>query len=108
MAIINCPVCNKRISSVAESCEYCKTEFSDDTNDEQVLRTARNARFLKIQRLQNFSFLFIVLFTAGALLMYLGISEQNDTFNTGGRVMVALGFIGYVVTRVSLMLSKRK
>ncbi len=108
MAIINCPVCNERISSVAETCKFCHTTFSEDISEEEIYRSARNARFLKIQRLQNLSFVFIVLFTAGALLMYLGISDQNETYNTTGRVMIALGFVGYVVARVSLVIFKRK
>ncbi len=106
MAIIKCPACNKRISSVAETCQYCNTVFSDDKDDEAILRSANNARHLKKQRLQNFSFLFIVLFTAGALLMYLGLSDGDESMNTGGRVMIALGFVGYVSLRIALMFKK--
>jgi len=93
---------------VAERCEHCKTVFGSDLNDEKILRAAKNARIMKKQRLQNFSFLFIVLFTAGALVMYLGMSDQDETLNTAGRVMVALGFVGYVATRIFLMINKRK
>ncbi len=108
MAIINCPACGKRISSVAESCEYCKADFNADVDNEEFLRSARKTRLAKKQRLQNISFLFIVLFTAGALIMYMGMSDQNELFNTSGRIMVALGFVGYVVTRVWLMINNRK
>jgi len=106
MAIINCPACSKRISSVAESCQYCNTIFSDDMDDEAILRSAKNSRLLKKQRLQNYSFLFIVLFTAGALLMYFGLSDGNEAMNSTGRVMIASGFIGYVVLRIAMMIKK--
>ena len=107
MAIINCPACNKRISSVAESCQFCKTIFTDDLDEEQQIRVARNSRFIKVQRLQNFSFLFVMLFAAGALVMYLGISDQDEVFNFTGRGMIAVGFLGYVIARVMLLLARK-
>ncbi|MCP4411495.1 MAG: zinc ribbon domain-containing protein [Gammaproteobacteria bacterium] len=106
MAIIKCPACSKRISSVADTCQYCNTVFSNDKDDEAILRSAKNARLLKKQRLQNFSFLFIVLFTAGALVMYFGLSDGDESMKTGGRVMIALGFVGYVTLRIALMFKK--
>ena len=108
MAIINCPICNKRISSVATTCEFCKTDFADGFDDEKLLRTAKNERFIQIQRLQNFSFLFVMLFAAGALVMYLGMTDQDETLNLSGRIMLAVGFIGYVIARVKLLLVKKK
>ncbi|MCP3673725.1 MAG: zinc ribbon domain-containing protein [Gammaproteobacteria bacterium] len=108
MAIINCPVCNKRISSVATQCEFCKTDFADGIDDEKLLRKAKNKRFIQIQRLQNFSFLFVMLFATGALVMYLGITDQDETLNLSGRVMLAAGFIGYVIARVKLLMAKKK
>jgi len=108
MAIINCPACSKRISSATSSCEYCKTVFGNDIDEEKQIRLANNLRFMKIQRLQNFSFLFVMVFAAGAMIMYFGITDNDDTLNTAGRIMLALGFIGYVVARVMLVLSRRK
>jgi len=75
MAIINCPGCNKRISSAATSCQYCKIKFNDDIDEEQQIRKASNVRFMKLQRLQNFSFLFVMLFATGAMVMYFGITD---------------------------------
>ena len=108
MAIINCPACNKRISSVSAQCEFCKTDFAEGVDDEKLHRAIRNKRFIQIQRLQNFSFLFVMLFAAGALVMYLGITDEDETLNLAGRVMLAVGFIGYVIARVKLLLVKKK
>jgi len=108
MAIINCPGCNKRISSAATSCQYCKIKFNDDIDEEQQIRKASNVRFMKLQRLQNFSFLFVMLFATGAMVMYFGITDANDNLNFAGRLLLGLGFIGYVVSRVLLVMSRKK
>ena len=108
MAIINCPACGKRISSVAKSCEFCNVDFTGDDDHEKMLRIAKNKRIDRIQQYQNFSFLFVVLFAAGSLLMYMGISDQDETLNYSGTVMLVLGFIGYITTRVLLFINRRK
>lgn len=108
MAIINCPACGKRISSVATECDYCKTAFADGIDDEKVQRNARNVRLVKKQKLQNFSFLFVLLFATGALVMYLGMTDQDEMLNLSGRVMIAVGFIGYVTTRIILLINRKK
>jgi len=108
MAIINCPACNKRISSVATQCEFCKTVFTNDGDEEKLIRMERNKRLDKIQRLQNFSFLFVMLFAAGVLLMYFGTNNQSVMMNNWGRVTLAFGFIGYIISRIMLLMSRRK
>lgn len=108
MSIINCPVCDKRISSAAKLCLHCNTVFNTTDDVEQVGRAVRNYRFKKLQRLQNFSFVFVMLFATGAIVMYFGISESNEMFNVSGRVMLAIGFIGYVTTRIILLYNRRK
>ena len=107
MAIINCPACNKRISSVAKSCDYCDTVFNDDEVDEKTYRKAKSLRFKKLQRLQNFSFIFVLLFTIGALALYLGISNSDPLYNTVGRVTLSIGFVGYIATRAMLIYIRR-
>jgi len=82
--------------------------FSDDLDEERQIRVASNKRFMKIQRLQNSSFLFVMLFAAGAMVMYFGITDQNEMLNSSGRIMLSIGFIGYVVARVMLVINRRK
>ena len=108
MAIVNCPACSKRISSVAKKCQYCDTVFDQAIDNEQLLRAARNKRIIKLQRLQNFSFLLVMLFAAGALVMYFGLTDQNQSLNYSGRAMLAVGFVGYVVARIMLFMTRRK
>ena len=99
MAIINCPACGARISSVATECEHCGTKFDDSVDSEKAERDARNARWNKKARLQNFSFLSMLVFAIGALLMYFGMSQADDLYQEIGRYMVGLGFVGYIAFR---------
>ena len=106
MAIINCPACNKRISSVAISCDYCSTVFNGE-DDEESYRKARNLRYSKLQKLQNFSFIFVLLFTIGAMALYLGITNNDQLYNSIGRVTLSIGFVGYIGTRAMLVYIRR-
>ena len=106
MAIINCPACNKRISSVAKSCDYCSTTFNEN-NDEENYRKVKNLRYRKLQNLQNLSFIFVLLFTIGATALYFGITNSDQLYNSIGRVTLSIGFVGYIATRAMLMYVRR-
>jgi len=99
MAIVNCPACGQRISSVATKCEHCKTSFDESVDSEKAERDARNARFNKKAKLQNYSFLSMLVFAIGALLMYLGMSQSDPLYQEIGQVMIGLGFVGYIAFR---------
>jgi hypothetical protein len=108
MAIINCPSCNKRISSVAVSCEYCKVVFDDSVDDEKLMREMRNKRYTKRQRIQNISFLSVLLFATGAITMYIGITDSDKMVGDAGRIMLSIGFVGYVTGRILMFMSRKK
>jgi len=107
MAIINCPSCGKRISSVAVNCQYCKAVFDHSQDDEKVMREIRNKRYAKRQRIQNISFLSVLLFAAGSIVMYFGITELDENMNDAGRIMISVGFVGYIVGRVMMFMSRK-
>ena len=107
MAIIHCPSCDQRISSKATTCEFCKTRFDESEDAERLERQIANKRFNKRQRLQNLSFLFVMLFAAGALLMYFGINDEDQLRAMVGKGLLVGGFIGYLLMRVLLILHKR-
>jgi len=108
MAIINCPSCGKRISSVTTTCQFCKTEFDDSMDDEKLMREMRSKRFAKTRRLQNSSFLSVLLFATGAIVMYYGITDASEVVNYAGRLMLAIGFIGYISTRLMMFMSRKR
>ena len=108
MAIISCPACSKRISSAAKQCQFCKATFDDSIDDEKIAREYQNKRFAKKQSLQNYSFLTVLLFTAGVILMYVGSENGNEILNQAGTIALSIGFVGYIVTRFMLFIGKRK
>ena len=106
MAIIKCPACNERISSAATSCPHCGAEFGDEDSAEKLERQARHKRFHKRAQLQNYSFLAMVMFAGGALLMYFGMGESDDLYQDIGRFLVASGFVSYIGLRAALLWMK--
>ena len=106
MAIIKCPSCSERISSAALECPHCSAVFGDEDNAEKLERQARNKRFKKRAQLQNYSFLAMVAFAGGALLMYFGMGEAYELYQDIGRFLVALGFISYIGLRAALLWMK--
>ena len=108
MAIISCPSCNKRISSAAKTCQFCKSSFDDSFEDEKLMREMSNKRFSKMQRIQNLSFLAVLLFAGGSIMMYFGIKESDNDLADVGRIMLSTGFIGYIIARVMTFMAKTR
>ncbi len=106
MAIINCPACKERISSAVETCPHCGTAINDVESIEKAERDTRNQRFKKKARLQNMSFLCMLVFATGALLMYFGMTNSDNLYQEIGRLMIGLGFIGYIGFRAAIMYMK--
>ncbi|WP_372871815.1 zinc ribbon domain-containing protein [Shewanella sp.] len=103
MALVQCPVCQKRISSKASSCPHCKTGTQGDNGS-----ALRIANIKKSQRLMNQSFLAMTLFVSGVVVMFWGGEEPEGLRLMSGAVLLTLGFVGYLVTRVQIVLHKRK
>ncbi len=108
MAIITCPSCRERISSRSKQCKFCKTKIDDIVDDEKQIRALRNIRFKKLQRLQTLSFLAVLLFASGTITLYYGIVNDDPMLELGGRSLLGFGFVGYILTRVLLFVSKKK
>ncbi|MCE9687245.1 zinc ribbon domain-containing protein [Shewanella sp. AS16] len=103
MALIKCPVCHKRISSQASRCQHCQADLSGNTES-----LARISHIQQSNRLMNQSFLALTLFIAGVVLWFWGgePAEGPRAYIAGG--CFALGFVGYMITRVRIILHKRK
>ncbi|MBT1445507.1 zinc ribbon domain-containing protein [Shewanella sp. JM162201] len=102
MALVQCPVCNKRISSKAGKCPHCNSANDDNGSSLRIGHLKRS------QRLMNQSFLAMTLFIAGVVVMFWGGEEPEGMRLNAGAVLLTLGFVGYLITRVQIVLHKRK
>ncbi len=121
MAIINCRVCKKRISSRAESCGHCGAIFSEEGEVTNLETTQLIQKMRKKSRIQTWSFLAMIVFIIGVLLWFfrlditlylnekfaLGWTSGNQTLSIA-KYTLAAGFVGYVAARVMGFLNKKK
>jgi hypothetical protein len=103
MALIACPACGKRISSQALQCQHCKANLEGNLES-----LARINHIKHSARLMNHSFIAMTLFIGGVVLWFWGGEPAQ-----GMRAYVAgscfgLGFVGYLITRIRIVLHKRK
>lgn len=106
MAIISCPFCGHRISDKSASCSKCNKDLSDLT-PEKMAALERDKRLNQAQSLLNQSLLALVLFLAGLGVWYWWQSE--DGYNQYlAALLAAVGFCWYVITRIRIMMFKRK
>lgn len=103
MALIECPVCRKRISSKASSCPHCQVKTDGDNGS-----LARISHIQKSSSLMNQSFVAMTLFIAGVVIWFWGGEPaEGQRANIAG-VCFVFGFVGYLITRVRIVLHKRK
>ncbi|MBY6185573.1 zinc ribbon domain-containing protein [Marinobacter hydrocarbonoclasticus] len=106
MALIHCPSCAKRISDKAPFCPHCQFARSDDP--EALERAARIRQIKQNQSLMTHSFLALFAFVGGFALWWWG-GEAADSWRAPvGIGLMSLGFVGYLVTRVRILLAKRR
>ncbi|MEM7054426.1 MAG: hypothetical protein AAF446_07730 [Pseudomonadota bacterium] len=70
MAIIHCPSCNRRISSLAKSCPYCHApigELNQEERERLILRRWRT----RLYRARNVTYLAMTLVVIGMLWWWL-------------------------------------
>ncbi|GAA4352639.1 hypothetical protein [Kangiella taiwanensis] len=107
MAIIQCIVCNKRISSKAETCSHCGAKLKG-TTEEQLQRASHLQKLKKNRRLQSLSFLAVIAFAAGFLLKFFPPAQNSEVWEQVALYLMAAGFFGYIIIRVWMMFNKRK
>ncbi len=106
MALMNCPACQKRMSTKASSCPHCQFVLSGEP--EQVEESARRQRERARRRLQMHSMIAMTLFAAGALMVLMGSLQTDGWQNWVGRSVLLAGFGFYVVTRVRILMFNRQ
>ncbi|RTR33420.1 zinc ribbon domain-containing protein [Shewanella atlantica] len=103
MALIECPSCKKRISNKAKECSSCGANLSGNTESLSLISNIKRSN-----QLMNQSLLCMSLFIAGVVVWFWGgePAEGIRSYIAGG--LFVLGFVGYLITRVRIVLHKRK
>jgi len=113
MAIINCPSCNQKTSDKAKTCSNCSYDFvkkstSEGITEEQLASKKHLAHIKKKYSLQMQAMTGIILVLAGASLWYFGGRGFSTISDILKLALLAIGAIWYLVTRIRLILFKKK
>jgi hypothetical protein len=103
MAIIHCPNCARRISSLAPVCPHCHTPLGELTPDEQHRLKVRRWK-ATVYRAANLSYLALTLLVVGSIWWWFhGPDGWALPPPAGGIVMITVGAALYVVARFWLL-----
>jgi len=107
MAVIHCPSCKKKISDKAKNCTHCGVEIAG-IDPEKIALIKQTNTIKQQQKLMTHSFIAMLLFCGGFLFFYLKDAQPGTIEYIASITSTVLGFILYLVTRVRLLLLKRK
>ena len=106
MTVINCPGCREKISDKYKLCSFCLIDLTElDVDKMDSLRRVNLIK--KSQSLMNHSFISMLLFCSGFLVMFWESVEVGAWQYTAAISSTAIGFAWYLVTRVRLLLLKK-
>ncbi|TDR20745.1 hypothetical protein [Marinicella litoralis] len=115
MALVNCPACRTKMSSVAKVCPQCG--FSRDADaeiDPEQVRLFQKRLFRdRMYKLRMFSYVAMTITMVGALPMlwdYIQGLENGETvilLNHWGVYVIAVGFFMYLVIRIFMLMIRK-
>jgi len=103
MAIIRCPACSRRISSVATACPHCHEAVGKlDRKDRSQLAYRRWRT--QIYRARNLTYLAMALVVAGALVWWVAPPQGLvPPISAPAALLLALGLAGYIGSWVRML-----
>jgi hypothetical protein len=115
MALVKCPACRTKISSLAKVCPKCQYSRDPEAEiDEEQVRLFQKRLFRdRMYQLRMFSYVAMTITMIGALPMlwdYITGLESGDPIvmlEHWGVYAIAVGFFLYVVIRVLMVLVRR-
>lgn len=107
MAIVACPFCGKKISSKAAACNHCGQAIAEVT-PEQLLRIDRDRRLKLNQSINNHAMMALVIFLGAILFLYTQFPEAGSWQYYTTYVVMSLGAVWYIVSKVRMVLFKRQ
>ena len=96
MAIIRCPSCNRRISSMAKSCPHCH-EAVGELDQTERNKLARRRWRTQLYRARNLTYLAMGLVVAGALVWWMTPpAGLTPPVSLPALLLLGLGIVGYI------------
>lgn len=105
--IVNCPNCNKQISSMAALCTHCGFA-RDQASEEAMLEFKRRKLRDRLYHLKMTSYAVISVFLAGFGWYWWDTEGFQTGSGTGPVIVLAIASIGYLVVRVLLWTARRE
>ncbi|KAA9129550.1 hypothetical protein F3N42_15245 [Marinihelvus fidelis] len=105
--IVECPKCNKPMSSVAPRCPACGF-VPEDLSDEQREELQRRRLRDRIYHLKMTSYVAISLMLAACGWYWWESPEFTQAPGTVPVILLSLGVVGYLVTRVFLHSARKQ
>jgi len=106
MAIIKCPQCNNSISDKHKVCPHCELDMTEMSEDK--LASLSKIRSLKHnQSLQTHLIIAMILIFAGVYSVNT-IEDQSTPQYTVAWASIAVGFVWGIVSRIRIILAKRR
>ena len=106
MAIIACPSCAKQISDKHQQCPHCEININNLDNEEKK-RIASEVKLKKKQQIMNHSFIALIIFLSGFLVLYTRAPEQDSVELLISQSAIAIGFVWYLINRIRLLFVKK-
>lgn len=107
MAIIRCPGCRERVSSMAPHCPNCGFGIKDKEGGLSLEEAAARQRRDKQYRLQYHTYFALVLLVIGAAIMWFDYNADGETGYYSLMVVVA-GAGWYLISRGRMLWEKRR
>lgn len=96
MAIIRCPACNRRISSLAKACPHCHEAVVKLDREERYALARRRWR-TQLYRARNLTYLAMGLVVVGTLVWWVAPPQGLvPPVGTPAMLLLGLGLVGYL------------
>lgn len=105
MALVECPICSKRISSRASECQHCGGQLNTLSEGQKAARRDI-ITFNKQQRLLTQSFIAMLVFCAGVLGYFLGDHQRYTWLPLASQIVGVTGLVWYVAVRCFMVVQK--
>jgi FtsH-binding integral membrane protein len=98
MAIVDCPACKQRISSLAKVCPHCSTALAE-LSDEALAAVQRRRLDQQLFQVRNITYLAMAVALMGMIWWVFAGPDQTQV----AAVLIAVGGLAYVAARAWMM-----